>query len=113
MGMMQQLLHAKSIDEGQQEHKSGGTGRGYANEDSGVAGRAPREEGAAGARVGATTATAAGGRVSHHSSRASDGSRPADNTGRRPEVPASVGPMINMQHGEARFMSRRYSRTQW
>ena len=67
-----------------------------------VAGRALREEGAAGARVGATTATAAGGRVPNHSSRASDGSRPADGTGRRPEVPTDVGPMINMQHGETR-----------
>ena len=63
---------------------------------------APREEGAAGTRVGATTATAAGGEMSSHSSRASDGSRPADDTGRRPEVPAGVGPIINMQRGETR-----------
>ena len=40
--------------------------------------------------------------MSSHSNRASDGSRPADNTGRRPEVSASVGSMINMQSGEAR-----------
>ena len=38
------------------------------------------------------TATAAGHRVS------SGGSRPADDTGRRPKVPAGVGPMIN-KHG--------------
>ena len=36
------------------------------------------------------------------SSRALDGSRPADDTGRRPEVPAGVGPMISMPRGEAR-----------
>ena len=74
MGMMQQLLQAKSADGGQQEEASGGPGKGDANDDSGGAGRAPREEGAVGAKVGATTATAAGGRVSNHSSRASDGS---------------------------------------
>ena len=102
MDMMQQLLQAKSADEGQQEEKSGGSGRGDANDDSGGAGRAPREEGAAGVGVGATTSTAAGGRTSSHSSRASDGSRSANDTGRRPEVPAGVGSMINMQHGEAR-----------
>ena len=40
--------------------------------------------------------------MSNHSSRASGGSRPADDTGRRPEVPAGVGPMIDMQRGETR-----------
>ena len=40
--------------------------------------------------------------MSNHSSRASDGSRPADDTVRRPEVPAGVGPMINMQRCKAR-----------
>ena len=39
--------------------------------------------------------------MSSHSSRASDGSRPSDDTGRRPEVPAGVGPMINIQRGKA------------
>ena len=39
--------------------------------------------------------------MSSHSSRASDGSRPAHDTGRRPKVPADMGAMINMQHGEA------------
>ena len=102
MGMMQQLLQAKSADGGHLKQKSGGTGRGDANDDSGGAGRAPRKKGAAGAKVGATTATAAAGRVSNHRSRALDGSRPADDTGRRPEVPADVSPMINMQRGETR-----------
>ena len=78
MGMMQQLLQAKLSD---------GTGRGDANDGSDGGGRASREEEAAGARVGATTPTAAGERVSSHSSRASDGSRPADDTDRTPEVP--------------------------
>ena len=100
--MIKKLLQAKSTDGGQQEDTSGGTGRGDANEDSGGAGRASREEGAAGARVGVTTATATGGRVSNHSRRASDRLRPADNTDRRPEVPVSMDPMINIQSGEAR-----------
>ena len=99
MGMMQQLLQAKSADGGQQEEKSGSSGRGNPSDDSGGTGRAPREGGAAGTRVGATTATAAAGRVSSHSSRSSDGSRPADDTGRRPKVPAGVEPMIN-KHGD-------------
>ena len=29
--------------------------------------------------------------------------RPANDTGRRPEVPADVGPMINMQSGQVRY----------
>ena len=103
MGMMHQLLQTRSADGGQQEEKSGGTGRGDANNDSGGAGRAPREEGAAGARVGVTRATTAGGKVYDHNSTASDGSRPADDTGRRPEVPAGVSPIIDMQRGDARY----------
>ena len=101
---MQQLLQAKSAAGGQQENKSGGSGREAANDDSGGAGRIPREEGAAGTRVGATKATAAGGGMSSHSRRASYGSRPADDPGWRPEVPAGVSLMINMQGGEARYL---------
>ena len=96
MGMMQQLLQTKSADGGHQKEESGGAGRGDANDDSCGTGRAPCEERAAGERVGATTPTAAGERVSNHSYKASDGSRTADDAGRRPEVPADVGPMINM-----------------
>ena len=81
MGMMQQLLQAKSADGGQQEDRSGGSGRRDANNESGGAGRAPREEGAAGTRVGAEAETVAGAGMSSHSSRASDGSRSADDTG--------------------------------
>ena len=102
MGMIQQLLQAKSADGGQQEETSRGTGRGDVNDNSGGSGRAPREEGAVGATIGATTATAPGGRVSNHSSRASDGSIPAGDTGRRPEAPAGVGPVNNMQRGKTR-----------
>ena len=82
MGMMQQLLQAKSTDGSHQKEESGGTGRGDAHDNSGGAGRASREEEAADAKVGAKTATAVGGRLSNQSSRASDGSRPADDTGR-------------------------------
>ena len=60
---------------------------------------------AANTRFGTKTATAAGGRVYSHSSRASDGSIPADDRDRRPEVPTGVGPMFNMQCGEARDSS--------
>ena len=92
MGMMQQLLQAKSAGGDQPEGKSGGS-RGDVNDDSGGAGRTPREEGAAGTRVVATTATAERGKLSSHSSRASDESRPAGDMGRRPEVSAGVGPV--------------------
>ena len=102
MGMMQQLLQAKSADGGQQKEKSGGIGRRDANDDSGGAGKAPRDEGAAGPRVAAATATAAGRRVSNHCSKMPDKLRLADDTGRRPEVPASVNPMMNMQRNESR-----------
>ena len=101
MVMMQQLLQAKSANGGEQKKKSGGTGRGDASDDRGGAGRSPREEGAADSRVGATTVTAAKGRVSNHNNRTLDGSKPADDTGRKP-VPAGVGPMINMQRGKTR-----------
>ena len=55
--MIQQLLQAKSADGGQQKERSGGTGRGDANDDRDGAGRVLREEGTADARVGATTPT--------------------------------------------------------
>ena len=76
--MMQQLFQTKSAGGGQQEEKSGGSDRRDANDDSGGAGRALREEGTAGTRVGATTETVEGGKTSSHNSRASDGSRSAD-----------------------------------
>ena len=102
MGTMQQLLQTKSGSGGQQEERSGGSGRRDANDESSGAGRSTRKEGAAGTGVGATTKTAARGKNSRHSNKASDGSRPADDTGWRPEVPAGLSPMINVQRGEAR-----------
>ena len=60
MGMVQ--LQARTKNGGKQEHKSGGSGRVDANDESCVAGRAPREEGAVATRVGATTETAAKGK---------------------------------------------------
>ena len=45
MGMIQQLLQAKSAEGDQHKEKSGGSGRGGASNDDGGAGRAPREEG--------------------------------------------------------------------
>ena len=62
IGMMHQLLQAKSADGDQEKGKSSGPSRGDANDDSGGAGRAPHEEGAAGTRSGATIETAAGGK---------------------------------------------------
>ena len=38
--------------------------------------------------------------VPAHSRAASEPGRPADNTSRRPVLPAGVGPMIDVQHGE-------------
>ena len=61
IGTMQQLLQAKSADGGQEEEKSGGSGRGDVNDDSGGAGRVPREEGAA------STSRVAGGTEGHTS----------------------------------------------
>ena len=55
VGMMQQVLQAKSADGGQQGEKPGDSGRGDANDESGGAERVPREKAAAGTRVGATT----------------------------------------------------------
>ena len=43
--------------------------------------------------------------MSSHNSRASDGSRPADDAGRRPEVPAGVGSTTNIQRGKTRYSS--------
>ena len=82
--MMQQLLQAKSVGGGQQEEKSGDSGKGDVNDDSGGAGRAPRKEGATGTKFGGTTEIAEGGEMSSHSHRASDGSRPPDDMSRGP-----------------------------
>ena len=102
MSMTQQLFQAKAADGSQQEEESGGTGRKEEKNDSGGTGRALHEEETAGARVGTTTVTAAGERGPNHSRRASNGSRPADDTGRKPEVLAGVGPTFNMGRDKTR-----------
>ena len=92
MGIMQQLLHAKSTDGGQQEEKSGGTGRGDANNDIGGVGRA----------------------VSNHSSRVLDGPKPDDDTDQRPEIPSGVCYDQHAVRRNKRFICHGNSRTrQW
>ena len=103
MNIMSQLLKAKSAGGGQQreEERSVGTGRGAAHNYSGGAGRASptADTGYGVTAVGA----AAAAEVSVHSRRAaSEPRRPADDIGRRPEVPAGVGPTVNKYSGEAR-----------
>ena len=103
MGMTSQLLEAKFADGGQQREKeeTGGTGRGATHNYSGGAGRASpiadRDDGVT--AVGA----AAAAEVPVHSRReASEQTSPADDIGRRPEVPAGVGPTVNMYSGKVR-----------
>ena len=103
MDMMSQLLEAKSAGGGQQREKeeTGGTGRGVAHNYSGGVGRASptADTGYGVAAVGA----AAAAEVPVHSRRAAtEPTRPADDIGWRPEVPADVGPTGNMYSGEAR-----------
>ena len=104
MDMMSQLLEAKSAGGGQQreEEESGGTGRGTVHNYSGGAGRAsPTADPDYGVTVGAPVAV----EVPVHSKQrraASEPTRSADGIGRRPEVPAGVGPTVDMYSGEAR-----------
>ena len=103
MDMMTQVLEAKSAGGSQQrkEEESGGTGRGAAHNYSGGAGRASptADTGYGVTAVGA----AAAAEVPVHSRRAaSEPTRPADDIGRRPDVPAGVGSTVNMYNGEAR-----------
>ena len=98
MDIMSQLLEAKSAGGGQQreEEESGGTAHNY----SGGAGRASptADTGYGVTEVGA----AAAAEVPLHSRRAaSKPTRPADDIGRRPEVPAGGGSTINTYSGEA------------
>ena len=103
MDMMSQLLEAKSAGGGQQreEEEIGGTGRGAAPDYSDGTGRAsPTADSYHGVTaVGA----AAAAEVPIHSKRAaSDSIRPADDIGGRPEVPAGVGPTVNIYNSEAK-----------
>ena len=103
MDIISQLLEAKSAGKGQQseDEESGGTGRGAAHIYNGGAGRAspPADTG-----YGVTAVRAvAAAEVSGHSKRAgSEPTKPADDIGWRPDVPAGVGPTVNVYSGEAR-----------
>ena len=99
MSMMRQLTQTRTAGFGQREEESGGTGRGAAHNYSGGAGRVPptADTGYGATALGATAVA----EVPAHSRAASEPSRPADDTSRRPVLPAGVGPMIEVQHGEA------------
>ena len=103
INMMSQLLEAKSTGGDQQREKeeSGGTGRGAAHNYSGGAGRAPPTA-ATGYGVTAVGAAAAAEVPVHSRRPASEPTRPAGDIGRRPDVPADVGPTVNMYSGEAK-----------
>ena len=100
MSMMRQLTQTRTAGVGQREEESGGTGRGTAHNYSGGAGRVPltADTSYVATAVGATAAA----EVPVHSRAASEPGRPADDTSRRPVLPAGVGLMINVQRGEAR-----------
>ena len=103
MDMTSQLLETKLAGGGQQreEEESFGTGRGGAHNYSGGAGRAPPS---ADIGYGVTAVgVVAAAEVPVHSRRAaSEPTTPADGIGKRPDVPAGVGPTVNMYSGEAR-----------
>ena len=99
MSMMRQLTQIRTASFGQQEEESGGTGRRAAHNHSCGAGRMPpTADRGHGATALGTTAVA---EVSAHGRVASEPGRPAENTSQRPVLPAGVGPMIDVQHGEA------------
>ena len=103
MDMISRLLEAKSAGGGRQreEKESGGTGRGAYHNYNGGAGRAsPTAD--TGYGVTALGAAAAAEVPVHSRRTASEPTRPADDTGRRPEALADVGPTANMYSGEAR-----------
>ena len=97
--MMRQLTQTRTASFGQREEESDGTGRGSAHNYSGGAGRVlPTAD--RGYRATALGATAVA-EFPAHSRPASEPRRPADDTSLRPVLPAGVGPMIDVQHGEA------------
>ena len=99
MSMMRQLTQTRTASFDQREEESGGTGRGAADNYSGGAGRVPPtvDRGHGATTLGATAVA----EVPAHSRAASEPGRSADNTRQRPVRPAGVGPMIDVQHGEA------------
>ena len=101
VSMMRQLTQTRTAGSGRREEESGGTGRGAAHNDSGgAAGRVPptADTGYGATALGATAVA----EVPAPSKAASEPRRPADNTSRRPVLSAGAGPMIDVQHGEAR-----------
>ena len=100
MSMMRQLTRTRTAGVGQREEESGGTGRGAAHNYSGGAARVPptADTSYGATAVGATVAV----EVHVHSRAALEPARLADDTSRRPVLPAGVGPMIDVQRGEAR-----------
>ena len=100
MSTMRQLTQTRTAGVDQREVEAGGTGREAAHNHSGGAGRVPptADTGYGATTVGATAAA----EVPVHSRAASEPGRAADDTSRRPVLPAGVGPMIDVQRGEAR-----------
>ena len=105
MGMMRQLTQTRTAGGGQHEEESGGTGRRAAHTPSSGAGRVPPTAVTsygvtavgAGRRGGAAAVEATTSRKFPVHNRTA--SEPADT---RPVLPTGVGPMINVQRGEAR-----------
>ena len=105
MGMMRQLTQTRTAGAGPHEEESGGTGRGAAHNPSSGAGRVPPAAvtgyGVTAVGVGRTRGAAAVEATAAREFTVHDRatSEPADP---RPVLPAGVGPMIDVRHGEAR-----------
>ena len=105
MSMMRQLTHIRTAGAGQHEEESGGIGRGAAHNPSSGAGRVPPTAETsygvtavgAGTRGGAAAAEPTAAKEFPVRNRAA--SEPADT---KPVLPTGVGPMIDVQRGEAR-----------
>ena len=105
MSMMRQLTQTRTAGAGQHEKESGGTEREAVHNPSSGAGRVPPTaetsygvtEAGAGRRGGASAVEATAAREFIVHNRAA--SEPADT---RPVLPTGVGPMIDVQRGEAR-----------
>ena len=92
MNMMRQLTQTRTAGVGQREEESDDNGRGATHNYSGGAGRVPptADTSYGATAVGATAAT----EVPVHSRAASEPGRPADDTSRRPALPAGVSPKM-------------------
>ena len=105
MSMMRQLTQTRTAVAGQHEEESGGSGRGAAHNPSSGAGRVPPIA-VTGYGVTAVGAGRTGGAAAVEATAAREftvhnraASEPA---GTRPVLPTGVGPMIDVQRGEAR-----------